>query len=106
MSERRLPLDPIFLGVQTRTPQEIGDRQPNKRPQRVRVGPGHGPGARAHLGDAARAADVPFKGGRFVVVADDHGDPEELLAKLDESEKETAKLRDQLKAILEEALLR
>lgn len=25
MSERRLPLDPTFLGVQTRTPQEIGD---------------------------------------------------------------------------------
>ena len=40
------------------------------------------------------------------VVADDHGDPEELLAKLDEAEKQTAALRDQLKAILEEALLR
>ena len=40
------------------------------------------------------------------VVADDHGDPEELLAKLDKAEKEAAKLRDQLKAILEEALLR
>lgn len=38
-------------------------------------------------------------------VADDHGDPEELLAKLEEAEKEAAKLRDQLKAILEEALL-
>ena len=39
-------------------------------------------------------------------VADDHGDPEELLAKLDEAEAQTAALRDQLKAILEEALLR
>ena len=39
-------------------------------------------------------------------VADDHGDPEELLAKLDEAEKQTAALRDQLKAILAEALLR
>ena len=39
-------------------------------------------------------------------VADDHGDPEELLQKLDAAEKETASLRDQLKAILEKALLR
>jgi type I restriction enzyme M protein len=39
-------------------------------------------------------------------LADDHGDPEELLAKLNEAEKETANLRDQLKAILEKALLR
>jgi type I restriction enzyme M protein len=39
-------------------------------------------------------------------VADDHGDPEELLKKLDEAEKQAANLRDQLKAILEEALLR
>ena len=39
-------------------------------------------------------------------IADDHGDPEELLAKLDEAERQTAALRDQLKAILEEALLR
>ena len=39
-------------------------------------------------------------------VADDHGDPEELLRKLETAEKETASLRDQLKAILEKALLR
>jgi type I restriction enzyme M protein len=39
-------------------------------------------------------------------VADDHGDPEELLMKLEAAEKETANLRDQLKAILEKALLR
>jgi type I restriction enzyme M protein len=40
------------------------------------------------------------------VVADDHGDPEELLAKLDASEQQVASLRDQLKAILADALLR
>jgi type I restriction enzyme M protein len=37
---------------------------------------------------------------------DDHGDPKELLQKLDVAEKETDLLRDQLKAILEKALLR
>ena len=39
-------------------------------------------------------------------VADDHGDPEALLASLDAAEAETARLRDQLKAILAEALVR
>jgi type I restriction enzyme M protein len=39
-------------------------------------------------------------------MADDHGDPIELLAKLNQTEQETAALRDQLKAILTEALLR
>ena len=39
-------------------------------------------------------------------VADDHGDPEELLEKLDAAEQQTARLREQLKAILAEALLR
>ena len=39
-------------------------------------------------------------------VADDHGDPVELLAALDQAEAETARLRDQLKAILAEALAR
>lgn len=39
-------------------------------------------------------------------VADDHGDPEELLAKLDAAEAETAALRDKLKTILAEALAR
>jgi type I restriction enzyme M protein len=39
-------------------------------------------------------------------VAHDHGDPEELLARLEESEKETAALCDQLKMILAEALTR
>ncbi len=39
-------------------------------------------------------------------VADDHGDPVELLAELEAAEAETARLREQLKAILAEALLR
>ncbi|MBR1329892.1 type I restriction-modification system subunit M [Bradyrhizobium ottawaense] len=39
-------------------------------------------------------------------VADDHGDPEELLASLAAAEDETTRLRDQLKAILAEALAR
>ena len=39
-------------------------------------------------------------------VAADHGDPETLLADLNTAEAETAKLRDQLKAILAEALAR
>ena len=39
-------------------------------------------------------------------VDDDHGDPEELLADLNAAEAETAGLRDQLKAILAEALTR
>ena len=37
---------------------------------------------------------------------DDHGDPKELLKELNSAEAETAALRDQLKAILAEALLR
>jgi type I restriction enzyme M protein len=52
----------------------------------------------------ARGYNLDFKNPH--TVADDHGDPEELLAKLDEAEKQAAALRDQLKAILEEALLR
>lgn len=39
-------------------------------------------------------------------VTADHGEPEELLAQLDAAEARTAALRDQLKAILAEALLR
>ena len=39
-------------------------------------------------------------------VADDHGDPEELLQELDTAETEVAQLRNQLKAILTEALAR
>jgi len=40
------------------------------------------------------------------VLDEEHGDPRELLAKLEQSEAETAKLRDKLRGILEEALLR
>lgn len=39
-------------------------------------------------------------------VADDHGDPAELLQALNTAEAETVKLRDQLKGILAEALAR
>jgi type I restriction enzyme M protein len=52
----------------------------------------------------ARNYNLDFK--NPYVVDEDHGDPAELLAKLEQSEVETAKLRDKLKAILKEALLR
>jgi type I restriction enzyme M protein len=39
-------------------------------------------------------------------VTEVHGDPEELLAELQTAEQKAAALRDQLKAILAEALLR
>ncbi len=52
----------------------------------------------------ARNYNLDFKNPH--TVEEDHGDPAELLAKLDKSEAETEKLRDRLKAILEEALLR
>jgi type I restriction enzyme M protein len=52
----------------------------------------------------ARGYNLDFKNPH--TVADDHGDPEELLAKLQQSEQQTAALRDQLKAVLGEALLR
>ena len=52
----------------------------------------------------ARGYNLDFKNPH--TVADDHGDPEELLAKLDEAESQAATLRDQLKTILTEALLR
>ncbi len=51
----------------------------------------------------ARNYNLDFKNPH--TVEEDHGDPVELLAKLEESERETDKLRDKLKAILEEALL-
>jgi len=40
------------------------------------------------------------------IVQDNHGDPEELLARFTEAEGQTGALRNQLKAILTEALLR
>jgi type I restriction enzyme M protein len=52
----------------------------------------------------ARGYNLDFKNPH--TVADDHGDPEELLARLDEAENQAATLRDKLKTILAEALLR
>ena len=52
----------------------------------------------------ARGYNLDFKNPH--AVADDHGDPEILLAELDAAEKDVAALRDQLKAILAEALAR
>ena len=57
------------------------------------------------------AADIKARGYNLDVKnphgqEDDHGDPEELLAKLNAAEAETAALRDRLKALLAEALLR
>lgn len=51
-----------------------------------------------------RGYNLDFKNPHAVV--EDHGDPKELLAKLDEAESQTAAMRDQLKSILAEALLR
>jgi len=52
----------------------------------------------------ARGYNLDFKNPHYI--EEDHGDPGELLAKLQESEAQTTKLRDRLKAILGEALLR
>jgi type I restriction enzyme M protein len=52
----------------------------------------------------ARNYNLDFKNPH--TVEEDHGEPAELLTKLEASEAETAKLRDRLKVILEEALLR
>lgn len=52
----------------------------------------------------ARNYNLDFKNPH--AVAEDHGDPQELLARLDAAEQHAAALRDQLKAILTEALLR
>ena len=52
----------------------------------------------------ARGYNLDFKNPN--TVADEHGDPEELLKKFDEAEGQAATLREQLKTILAEALLR
>ena len=52
----------------------------------------------------ARGFNLDFKNPH--AVADAVGDPEDLLAQLNETEQEAASLRDQLKATLQEALLR
>jgi type I restriction enzyme M protein len=60
---------------------------------------------RVGLGEIkARNYNLDFKNPH--TVADDHSDPEELLAELEQAEARTATLRDQLKGILAEALLR
>ena len=52
----------------------------------------------------ARSYNLDFKNPHDV--ADDHGDPEVLLADLEAAERDAASLRDQLKTILAEALAR
>ena len=52
----------------------------------------------------ARNYNLDFKNPHTIALA--HGDPQELLAKLEQDEQKTAALRDQLKTILAEALLR
>jgi type I restriction enzyme M protein len=57
------------------------------------------------------AADVKARGYNLDIanphaLVDDYGDPEELIAQLDNMERQEAVLRNQLKAILERALLR
>ena len=57
------------------------------------------------------AAEVKARGYNLDIknphtVEDDHGDSSALLASLDAAEAETARLREQLKAILAEALVR
>jgi type I restriction enzyme M protein len=52
----------------------------------------------------ARGFNLDFKNPH--AIADDHGDPEALLAELNEAESQAIRLRDQLKAILAEALVR
>lgn len=52
----------------------------------------------------ARGYNLDFKNPN--IITDDHADPAELLARLNEAEKQTAAVRDKLKAILQEALLR
>ncbi len=51
-----------------------------------------------------KSYNLDFKNPHTVV--DEHGDPDEVLARLEEAEKQANSLRDQLKAILGEALLR
>jgi type I restriction enzyme M protein len=52
----------------------------------------------------ARDYNLDFKNPN--TVADEYGEPEELLARLNKADNEAAAVRDQLKSILEEALLR
>ena len=74
---------------------------PPPPPGAVAVAPAYGVPAVAVAPACFRTYDI-----KNHTVADDHGDPEELLAKLDEAEKQAAALREQLKAVLATALLR
>jgi type I restriction enzyme M protein len=56
--------------------------------------------------DAVKARGYNLDIKNPLVVAADHGDPEELLAELNAADVDVARLRDELKAILEEAILR
>jgi type I restriction enzyme M protein len=71
-----------------------------------REGRKEGPFAWKVTTDEVKARDFNLDLKNPHTVTDDHGEPEELLAKLTAAEAETARLHDQLKAILAEALAR
>jgi type I restriction enzyme M protein len=71
-----------------------------------RRGREEGPQAWKVTADEVKARDYNLDIKNPHTVADDHGDPETLLANLNAAEADTVKLRDQLKAILAEALAR
>jgi type I restriction enzyme M protein len=71
-----------------------------------RKGREEGPQAWKVTADEVKARGYNLDSKNPHTVADDHGDPEVLLASLNAAEAETARLRDQLKAILAEALAR
>lgn len=71
-----------------------------------RKGREEGPRAWKVTGDEVKARGYNLDIKNPHIVANDHGDPETLLADLNAAEAETGKLRDRLKAILAEALAR
>jgi type I restriction enzyme M protein len=73
---------------------------------RERKGREEGPKAWNVTAEEVKARDYNLDIKNPNSVTEDHGDPETLLADLNAAEAETAKLRDQLKAILAEALAR
>jgi type I restriction enzyme M protein len=73
---------------------------------KTRKGRQEGPQAWKVTADAVKARGYNLDIKNPHTVADNHGDPETLLADLNAAESETAKLRNQLKAILAEALAR
>lgn len=72
----------------------------------AREGRAEGPQAWRVTADEVKARGYNLDIKNPNTVADDHGDPEALLAELDAAEAEAARLRDALKAILAEALAR